>query len=412
MFYDQPFPTYFKGASNVGPPFGTRADLRDIPQGSFPNAWDFVDLDNPVLGGLRPVNYTGTTYGMQYNLTIQSEIAPGTGLTFGYTGSQGRKLFRTGQMNIKFPTILADGRQCFNFTRDSRRVRRTNDLCPDGPTSRRNRAFGNIRMQSTDANSNYNALLVNIEKRLGAGLRFQGAYTFSKTMSYAEAVFGSDFVAGGEHQVVDPYNPKLDRAEAGFSLKHNFTFNYSYELPFVLEGAVGKILNGWQVSGITSITSGAPLPANSSCCSQNGSSGSSRAERPNLIGSNTNPITGVTAGCGSVPVGQKLGTPDLYFDPCAFENGPDGFYGNLGRNTIIGPGLVIFDFSLMKNTAITEGTSLQVRAEFFNLFNRPNFGTPEKFVFTSSARRVGDTGRITDTSTTSRQIQFGLKLIF
>ena len=406
LFYDQPFPTYFKGASNVGPPFGGSTQVDNPP---FPNAFDTLDLSDVRFGDGRPLNYTGTTYAMQYNLTLQSEIAPGWGATLGYAGSQGRKLWRTGNGNIKIPTILSDGTtQCFNTARGAR-----NPFCPDGARSRRNPNFSGMRMQHTDANSNYNSLIASLEKRMTRGLRFQFSYTYSKILSDAESVFGSDFVSGGEHQLMDPYNPRLDRGIAGFSLKHNFVFNYSYEFPLALEGAAGKLMNGWQISGVTSLTSGAPHPVMSEWGSDNGSTGSSITERPNLVaGKTNNPVEGTTSGCGTFQAGQKLGGPDLYFDPCNFEIGPKGFYGNLGRNTVIGPGLATVDFSLIKNTRITEGTNLQFRAEFFNLFNRANFGTPETFAFNSSGVRYGNTGRITSTSTSSRQIQFGLKVTF
>ncbi len=84
----------------------------------------------------------------------------------------------------------------------------------------------------------------------------------------------------------------------------------------------------------------------------------------------------------------------------------------MGRNTLIGPGLFTFDFNLLKTTKLTERSELQFRAEFFNLFNRANFRLPNSTVFVAAGRRNPSAGRITATSTTSRQIQFGLKLVF
>ncbi|HEX4166289.1 MAG TPA: hypothetical protein VHZ55_12545 [Bryobacteraceae bacterium] len=108
-----------------------------------------------------------------------------------------------------------------------------------------------------------------------------------------------------------------------------------------------------------------------------------------------------------------LGNVNQWFNPAAFLQPPtnSGFYGNLGRDTLIGPGLGTWDFSLMKDTAIHVRANLQFRAEFFNLLNRANFNTPNAVVFTPSG--VSPTaGVITSTSTTSRQIQFGLKLLW
>jgi hypothetical protein len=108
-----------------------------------------------------------------------------------------------------------------------------------------------------------------------------------------------------------------------------------------------------------------------------------------------------------------LGNPNQWFNPNAFLQPPanSGFYGDLGRDTLIGPGLATWDFSALKETAIRERLSLQFRAEIFNLLNRANFNTPNLIVFTPSGVS-GTAGAITSTSTTSRQIQFGLKLLW
>jgi hypothetical protein len=108
-----------------------------------------------------------------------------------------------------------------------------------------------------------------------------------------------------------------------------------------------------------------------------------------------------------------VGTPDRYFDPCSFEPQPLGFFGNLGRNTLIGPGLAQIDLTVNKNFQIQEGRELQFRAEFFNLANRPNFATPNGLgLFDNSGRLSSSAGIITETTTSSRQIQFGLKYTF
>jgi hypothetical protein len=115
-----------------------------------------------------------------------------------------------------------------------------------------------------------------------------------------------------------------------------------------------------------------------------------------------------------------VGTPNQWFNANALIGPPSGsgFYGNLGRDTLIGPGLVTWDFSALKNTKLTERIDLQFRAEFFNLLNRANFNTPNLIAFTpgSAATAAGvispTAGAVTSTSTTSRQIQFGLKLLW
>jgi hypothetical protein len=121
-------------------------------------------------------------------------------------------------------------------------------------------------------------------------------------------------------------------------------------------------------------------------------------QRPDLVaGRSTNPI---------------LGGPDRYYDPSAFSLPEAGFYGNLGRNTLTGPGLMNFDVSIGKRFRISERVGLQFRTEAFNFFNHANFAIPSQRTVFSSNGPVGSAGRITSTSTPARQIQFGAKLIF
>ena len=125
----------------------------------------------------------------------------------------------------------------------------------------------------------------------------------------------------------------------------------------------------------------------------------------------------MTAGCKGIPAGQPLGTPDRWYDPCAFSLPSAGTYGNLGRNTLNGPGTDKTSFAVVKNTALTERMKLQFRAEFFNLFNHPQFNVPNLLVFSSSGAYAATAGRITLTDGTvtglgGRNIQFGMKLTF
>lgn len=176
------------------------------------------------------------------------------------------------------------------------------------------------------------------------------------------------------------------------------TFNFGYELPRVFSGGVGStLLNDWSLNGILIANTGFPLTLQvGSNRSQNGES--SISDRPDLA-----------PGASNSPV---LGGPDLYFDPEVFLFPEAGFHGTLGRTTLSLPGLVTFDFSLVKGFSLSERFRLQFRSEFFNLFNRANFKAPANRLFTSRGGRRGSAGRISETVTTSRQIQFGLRLEF
>jgi hypothetical protein len=110
-----------------------------------------------------------------------------------------------------------------------------------------------------------------------------------------------------------------------------------------------------------------------------------------------------------------LGTPELYYDPCAFFLPPTGFYGNAGRNILIGPGFTNLDLSLLKTIAVRfkEGSRLQFQADVFNLFNRPNFDRPAISVLNAAnGSLVSGAARITTTRGLARQMQFGLKFVF
>jgi hypothetical protein len=182
--------------------------------------------------------------------------------------------------------------------------------------------------------------------------------------------------------------------------------NATYELPlgrgkaFLKEvgGITEKLVGGWTVSSIQSIQSGFPFTP------QLGFNATNNGDTRNPIRPSWNPaFTG--------PV--TLGIPSRYFDPNAFIVPPAGTYGNVRRNSLIGPRVVSSDISALKNTRITESLTLQIRAEFFNIFNRVNFGTPNAVVYSSVSTTPSPTGGvITSTATTSRQIQFGLKMIY
>jgi len=142
----------------------------------------------------------------------------------------------------------------------------------------------------------------------------------------------------------------------------------------LLKGGLSKgLLGGWSINGIFSASSGQPFNINTGF-NNSRNNDSQQTDRPDLApGFSNNPTSGVTAGCQGVAPGQKLGTPALWFDPCAFVLQTPGTFGNLGRNTVVAPGFQQFNFTLLKNTPIREGTNLEFRVEFFNAFHHPQF---------------------------------------
>jgi hypothetical protein len=187
-----------------------------------------------------------------------------------------------------------------------------------------------------------------------------------------------------------------------------------YDLPVGsnLQGVAKKLVAGWQVGGLLTFHTGFPFTV-SNGFSQSRDGDNNDDDRPDLVpGMSKNPTSGVTAGCPGVAAGQKLGTPTLYYDPCAFQLQPVGTVGNLGRNTIIGPSFIDVDPLLTKSIAIGERANIQFRTEVFNAFNHPNFGNFNRTLFLPSGARNGSAGQFTTTLNPSRQIQFGLKLTF
>jgi len=246
---------------------------------------------------------------------------------------------------------------------------------------------------------------VDVSRRFSHGLQLRGVYTFSKSLDDG-ATLNSSVGANAPGFVMYPQHPGVDWGLSTFNVKNSAIFNGAYDLPFgrgkrFLSGARGwreKLAGGWSLSGIGTAQSGFPFTP------QLGFNPSNNGDTRNPVRPSWNPAL-------QGPV--ILGGPNLYFNPNAFAVPPNGTYGNVGRDTLIGPGTATVDFSALKDTAVTEKVKLQFRAEFFNIANRANFSTPNTVVFSSAASAPSPTaGVITATSTTSRQIQFGLKLLW
>jgi hypothetical protein len=204
--------------------------------------------------------------------------------------------------------------------------------------------------------------------------------------------------------VANPRDPKADYGRASFDVQHAGVINATYDLPFGVgqrfDGGpwVARIVGNWQVSGIETLQSGLPFTPQLSYNPSN--DGDTRnpvrpSINPNFIGS------------------VIQGGANQYFNPNAFIQPLPGTYGNIGRNTLPGPGLVETDVAIARKFSLSERLNLQFRAEIFNLFNHTNFNVPNPVVY---AAATGDpspsAGVITSTTTSSRQVQFGLKLLW
>jgi hypothetical protein len=209
-----------------------------------------------------------------------------------------------------------------------------------------------------------------------------------------------------------PGNPKLDYGPAATSIRNAAAINGTWELPFGrmlfanADPLAKQVIGGWSLSGIATLQSGFPFTP------QLGYNPTGNGDTRNPVRPNLNPDFH----------GQLYSkTVQQWFTPAAYDAPYPGTFGNLGRDTLTGPGLKELDLSLAKSTTIHERFHAQFRAEFFNILNHSNFTTPNPVVFssgptpktpTAEAAESATAGVISSTATTSRQIQFGLKLLF
>ncbi len=400
MYYDQILLNEFLNLFDRNPPLWQTVTLNGAAA-PFPHPLSAA-IGAPQFTLQNPMYYDfKTPYLYQYNLTVQKALPAKVVGSLAYVGSTGRHLIQRYDANTPIPTRLADG-----------------TLFTPANAQRRVPQFGELQTRRNDGLSYYNSMQVSLVRRSGSGLQWQASYTFSRAIDMSGGLFSeeaSNAAVGAEI----PDNLFNERGLANFDIRHSVVLNALYELPFgkSLRGASRQILTGWGVGSIGTFTSGVPFTVeNSANRSQNKLSGASFSDRPNLVaGASTNPTSGVSRGCAGVPAGTPVGTPTLYFDPCAFVPQPLGTFGNLGRNTLIGPGIASVDFSVTKNFPFSEQKNLQFRAECFNIANHPNFQAPSittRQIFNLAGQLSSTAGVLTATTTSSRQIQFALKFTF
>jgi len=348
-------------------------------------------------------------YIQSWNVNVQREVQQGLAVTVGYYGSKGTHLRLTRNLNQTFLNAALNP------------VRRFPTLSPSSPIAPGTPLL-NITFREGTGNSNYNALWVTANKRMGKGLQFNASYTFSKSIDYNSQ--SSQGVT-----VQDSYNLLGDRGLSDFDVRHRFVISGLYELPF--KG--NQFKEGWQFSFIEQSQGGNPVTL---------LAGNAAAIGANIPAANANSLTGlatlrpdVTGPVTISPTAAATGIgvqwfPNLVCDPRPGGSCPSGaavvlpvqfingktiyHFGSMGRNVVIGPSFHNTDLSLIKRTMITERQMIEFRWEVFDVFNHANFGQPGR------TAQVGSTafGVITNTrfptgdSGSSRQMQFALKYKF
>ena len=277
--------------------------------------------------------------------------------------------------------------------------------------------FSTLSIMTNSSHSSYHALQTSVTQNNGRiGLNFQASYTYSKSLDDTSTVLGGISPNAGvilQAPPQNPFNPEADKGPSTFDARHVFSLSLFQALPFdhvrFLEPLGKRVTSGWQLLNITTIASGSPFTVFSGI--QQTGVGAGGTDRPDLV---SMPDFSTSRTVREDYFGRGKDNNSFFFVPINVPGGTgpnEGRFGALGRNTFRGPAFHQFDFALIKNTSFgrrgkNELGILEIRAEFFNLFNIVNFGLPSNTV------RGSGFGLISRTAGTSRQIQFSLKLIY
>jgi hypothetical protein len=349
---------------------------------------------------------------VSYALSIEQQLDQTTSITVGYVGSHGYHQILSEDQNEPGSIICS-----------------SNSSCPVGtatgtiyyPTTvKANPLVANTTSWTSGGSSNYNALEVDLRRNLAHGLQLRANYTFAKNLDDGSA-WNTSVSANTPAFVSYPGNPSLDYGPAATDIRHLAAFNATYELPvgrghLLLATAsplVNHAVSGWSLSTIATLQSGFPFSP------QLGYNPTGSGDTRNPVRPDLNPDFHGKLYAG----GNTAARVAQFFSPTAFAAPAYGTIGNLGRDTLTGPGYADWDLSLLKSTALTEGIRLQFRAEFFNVLNHTNLQTPNEVVYTSgptqgtianqtAAAVQSPTAGVVSAASTSRQIQLALKLIF
>ncbi|HMF77134.1 MAG TPA: TonB-dependent receptor [Bryobacteraceae bacterium] len=332
----------------------------------------------------------------EWNFTVEQQLSPSTVLRLAYVGSHGYHGFLSVDPNTIPAQTCTSPSGCTGGA-----VPQGGRYVPAG--TRPNPYLSAGFFWYSEGNSSYNALQIDLERRLSRGLQFRANYTWSKNLDMNSGLTGAQ-AQNQAQMVLDRNDLSRDWGPSALNVTGRASLSASYELPFgkgrhwLNNGGwlESKVINGWQLNGIATLLTGFPFtPQVGSNRSGNGDT--RNPDRPSLNPSFSGPVV--------------LGTQARWFDPNAFTLPAPGTFGDLGRGVYSGPGLAAVDMSLFKDIPVSEHAKLQFRGEVFNLLNRTNLGTPNATVFSGTSISPS-AGLITTLATTPRQIQVGLKLIF
>lgn len=411
-------PTYNIGATSLAKIFGSSGTPLN-PAAPPPTS----PLALLVPGGVQPDLQSPML--VSYSVRVERELSAKMSVSVGYIGSRGYHQIVGVDENAPtpvvcpaspcpatFPTTInpATGQPVFGAL--------AGQPVPAGtffnPTSTKpNTSLANTWTWASEGRSEYNALQIDVNRRFSGGLALRGVYTYAKAMDDGDSLNAT--AANNAVALLSvPTDPMADWGPATYDVRHAASINVIYLLPFghdarhlnQLGHFADVLVSGWSVTSIVTLQSGFPFtPQLSYNPSNNGDT--RNPVRPFLNPDFTGPVV--------------TGNPSQWFNPAAFiyPTSNSGFYGNVGRDAYYGPGLATVDFSAVKESRLGKGGRLQIRLEAFNLLNRANFNTPNLIVAVLQAAPnatfpvVSPTaGQVTSTSTTARQIQLGVKVLW
>lgn len=378
-------------------PFNTTLHMKNVPLSSFPL------VPGESLPAQARVEPAGIQPSMEtpiveaYSLGIEQALTRNTVLRVSYVGSHGYHEIVSLDANV--PQLFT----CPAAPCPATLPAGTLYTPPGAPLA--NPQLANSWTWFSEGVSSYNALQTEVRHRFSSGLDFRGLYTWSKSLDNGDTLNPSA-ATNAPGLAMNPGNLAMDYGLSTFDVRSVAVISGSYQLPFgkgnlLPAGQAGwqnRLAGGWSLDAIVTARPGFPFtPQLSFNPSNNGDT--RNPVRPSFNPDFTGPVV--------------LGGPDRYFNPNAFIVPPNGTFGNVGRDTLIGPGLEAFDLSARKDTALTEKVKVEFRAEFFNVLNHANLNTPNLIVFTQPSGSPATTaGIVTSTTSSARQIQFGLKVLW
>jgi hypothetical protein len=357
-------------------------------------------------------------------LNIQREIASNTTAMIAYVGSRAvHNLFRTDSSSIVLPIAKTPLGYLWPIP---------NTAPPTGtdPWPVLNQNFGRVSTILWTSDSYFHALEFQVTKRMSHGLEAQASYTYGKSIDTSSGSTNGDQFLNGISSLYF-FDSRVRRGPSDFNVPQNFVASYNWQVPSFkgVSGILGWASSGWEFGGILQANSGTPFTA-TIAPDPLGENNNDPIDFPDFV-RGCNPFhSGVdylNVNCFSLP----LETPSLagkcspfgaFASPAQPISGTcANLMGDVGRNSLVGPRLINFDMSLFKDNRvkrISETFNVQFRVEFFNAFNHSNFNAPVSssgccnVIFDGNGVRIPGAGQITSTATTSRQIQFALKLMW